>query len=211
MWGVVSSQGPTDIGSLASRYNAANHPRVRTREKTAEQIADEFRMGISMRAPDGNVTEEAFLEYYADLNACLPTEKDEYFVDMALSVWNMSQDSYITPKRVEELEETVFEKVRQRTHGADDEGKTIRKTFRHFDLNENGVISLDEFKQVLDAYGCVFKDAEIFALFNKYDKDNSGMLDYEEFSSFFALKGSGNNPNVNPVFGLEREPPNQIV
>ena len=64
---------------------------------------------------------------------------------------------------------------------------------------------------MLDAYGCVFRDGEIFALFNKYDKDNSGMLDYEEFAAFFALKGSGNNPNVNPVFGLEREPPNQII
>jgi Ca2+-binding EF-hand superfamily protein len=26
-----------------------------------------------------------------------------------------------------------------------------------------------------------------------------------------ARKGSGNNPNVNPVFGIEREPPNQIL
>jgi calcyphosin len=28
---------------------------------------------------------------------------------------------------------------------------------------------------------------------------------------FFANKGSGNNPNVNPVFGISREPPNQII
>ena len=58
------------------------------------------------------MTEEAFLEYYADLNACLPSEKDEYFVDLCLSVWGMSQESYITPKRVEEMEEIIFEKVR---------------------------------------------------------------------------------------------------
>lgn len=51
-----------------------------------------------MRAPDGNVDEEAFLQYYADLNACLPCEKDEYFVDLCLSVWGMSQEAYITPK-----------------------------------------------------------------------------------------------------------------
>ena len=36
-------------------------------------------------------------------------------------------------------------------------------------------------------------------------------LDYEEFANFFANKGSGNNPNVNPVFGITREPPNQVV
>jgi Ca2+-binding EF-hand superfamily protein len=39
-------------------------------------------------------------------------------------------------------------------------------------------------------------------LFKKHDKSGDGKLDYEEFSALFALKGSGNNPNVNPVFGL---------
>ena len=155
------------------------------------------------------------MEYHADLNATLPAEKDEYFVDMVLNSWGVSQDAgaaaIMAPERLEELENIIFEKVRQRTHGADDEGKTVRKTFRHFDSNDSGTISFDEFMQVLDAYGCVFKIDEIRALFNKYDKDRSGKLDYEEFSNFFAFKGSGNNPNVNPVFAVEREKPNQIL
>jgi hypothetical protein len=46
------------------------------------------------------------------------------------------------------------------------------------------------------------------AIFKKYDSNANGKLDYEEFSMFFANRGSGNNPNVNPVFGLTREPPN---
>ena len=49
------------------------------------------------------------------------------------------------------------------------------------------------------------------ALFGKYDANQNGKLDYEEFANFFATKGSGNNPNVNPVFGLTREPPNQVL
>lgn len=69
-------------------------------------------------------------------------------------------------------------------------------------MNENGVLSLPEFTEVLVAYGCVFRENEIQAIFNKYDRDGSGYLDYEEFSSFIALKGSGNNPNVNPVFAI---------
>lgn len=36
-------------------------------------------------------------------------------------------------------------------------------------------------------------------------------MDYEEFAGWFARRGSGNNPNVNPVFGLTREPPNQVL
>lgn len=151
----------------------------------------------------GVVDEGTFIDYYADLNACLPQEKDDFFVDIVLSTWGISQDAYITPQRVDELENIIFEKVRQRTHGADDEGKTIRKVFRHYDVNENGVLSLPEFTETLIAYGCVFKENEVLAIFSKYDRDDSGFLDYEEFSSFIALKGSGNNPNVNPVFAIK--------
>lgn len=49
------------------------------------------------------------------------------------------------------------------------------------------------------------------AIFRKYDANSNGKLDYEEFAGFFARRGSGNNPNVNPVFGLTREPPNQVL
>lgn len=48
-------------------------------------------------------------------------------------------------------------------------------------------------------------------MFRKYDANNNGKLDYEEFAAFFAKKGTGNNPNVNAVFSTSREPPYQIL
>jgi len=109
------------------------------------------------------------------------------------------------------MEDIIFEKIRQKTHGADDEGKTVRKIFTHFDLDGFGTIEPNEFRKALETIGCLFKDHEMDALFRKYDANGNGKLDYEEFSSFFARKGSGNNPNVNPVFGISREPPNQVL
>lgn len=208
---ILSSQIDMTFESLCQRFNASNHPRVRTREKTAEQVTQEFVEGFKGRCGDGPISEEAWVEYYSDINATLPQEKDNYFVDVVLSSWGLDKETYITPVRLEELENIIFEKVRQRTHGADDEGKTAQKTFRHFDLNGNGVIDLKEFRQALEAYGCTFKDQEILALYQKHDKDGSGLLDYEEFSAFLAIKGSGNNPNVNPVFAQEREKPDQVL
>lgn len=51
---------------------------------------------MSLRmTPDGYITEQGFIEYYADINACLPAEKDDYFVDMVLKTWGMSIDKSI--------------------------------------------------------------------------------------------------------------------
>jgi Ca2+-binding EF-hand superfamily protein len=129
-----------------------------------------------------------------------------------LKTWGLNTNkASVAPQRLQEIEDIIFEKVRQRTHGADDEGKTVRKIFKHFDLDGFGTIEPEEFRKALETLGCVFKDFEMDALFRKYDANENGKLDYEEFASFFAKKGSGNNPNVNPVFGLQREPPNQVL
>jgi len=178
-------------------------------EKKAEQVLAEFNDSLGKRQSGGFISEQSFIEYYADINACLPSEKDEYFVDMILKTWNLTADKVaITADRIAELESIIFEKVRQRTHGADDEGKTIKKIFKHFDVHGYGTIEPAEFQKALSTLGCVFKDGELEAIFNKYDANANGKLDYEEFASLFARIGSGNNPNVNPVFGITREPPN---
>jgi Ca2+-binding EF-hand superfamily protein len=201
---MLDSEGTGQLGllDLVSRYNASAHPRVKLREKKLEAIAEEFHEGLAYRAEGDVVTEESFLNYYADVSACMPAEKDEYFIDAVLECWGLSEDTYISPQRVNELEDILYEKVRQRTHGADDEGKTAARVFRHFDVDESGAVTFDEFLQVLEAYGWVFKEAEIGALFSKIDADGSGRLDYAELTKVLALKGSGNNPNVNPVWKL---------
>jgi hypothetical protein len=208
----TEGQKKVKLDKLAQQYNAANHPRVRTREKRAEVVKQDFIDTIGQRAQGGFVTEQAFIEYYADINACLPAEKDDYFNDLVLKTWGLSTDrAFVSPQRIAELESIVFEKVRQKTHGADDEGKTIMRIFRHFDLDGFGTIEPQEFKKALETLGCVFSNVEMEALFNKFDSNKNGKVDYEEFASFFARKGSGNNPNVNPVFGITREPPNQVL
>lgn len=189
-------------------YQAGVHPRVRTREKKEEIVYNDFVNCISQRTRGGQVTEEDFIQYYADINACTPAEKDDYFIDLVLKTWGLGTDKVLVqPQKITEIENIIFEKVRQKTHGADDEGKTIKKIFKHFDLDGYGTIEPNEFRKALETIGCTFKDFEINAVFRKYDANNNGKLDYEEFAAFFAKRGSGNNPNVNPVFNTVREPP----
>ena len=141
-----------------------------------------------------------------------PVDKENYFILTILKTWGLEGTAVtVSAQRLGEIEDIVFDKARQRTHGADDEGKIVRKIFRHFDLDGFGTIEFNEFTKALESMGCSFPEFELRALFGKFDKDGNGKLDYEEFSSWFAIKGSGNNPNVNPVFGIKREPPNQVL
>lgn len=87
----------------------------------------------------------------------------------------------------------------------------MRKLFKHFDLDGFGTIEFSEFCKALETIGCLYKQFEMRALFDKYDKDGNNRLDYEEFANMFAVRGSGNNPNVNPVFGVGRQAPNQVL
>jgi len=173
---------------------------------------NDFVQLMGEKAQGGEVSEDAFMSYYADSNATTPVDKENYFILTILKTWGLEGTAVtVNPSRLAELEDVIFEKIRQRTHGADDEGKTVRKIFKHFDLDGFGTICFSEFCRALESMGCAFPEFESRAIFSKYDKDNNGKLDYEEFSAWLAIRGSGNNPNVNPVFGLKREPPNQVL
>lgn len=148
-WQILSRGAPhVAFADLQGAYNAAHHPRVLTREKKVETVRADFVHLMGARADaSGNISEQAFVQYYADVNCCLPAEKDDYFVDLVLKTWSLNaQKSFVSAQRLEQIETIIFEKVRQKTHGADDEGKTVRKIFRHFDLDGYGTIEPREFR-----------------------------------------------------------------
>ncbi len=198
---------------LAQCYIPEAHPRVVSREKLARTVKADFEQTMSCLADqDGAVSEEAFIEYYACISMVLPAERESYFCELVVQTWGLTKNQQnVHSSRIAQMEDIVFEKIRQRTHGADDEGKTAKRIFKHFDLDGFGTISFKEFAASLETIGCVFPLHEMQALFNKVDKNGNGKVDYEEFSAWFALRGSGNNPNVNPVFGLARDPPTQVL
>lgn len=86
---------------------------MRTREKKGDAVRAEFIDGMSKHQKGGFVTEQGFIEYYADINACLPAEKDDYFVDLVLKSWSLGANKVsVTAERVTEIEGIIFEKIR---------------------------------------------------------------------------------------------------
>lgn len=123
------------------------------------QVAKEFAEAIEYHAEGGYVSEKGFLEFYADLNALLPETHDDYFCNTVIDTWGLKgSPKMVGPEQMAKIETYVFEKIRQRTHGVEDEGRTAKKYFKFFDMNESGVLEFDEFQKALAAAGAELRE-----------------------------------------------------
>ncbi|VDD87069.1 unnamed protein product [Enterobius vermicularis] len=59
--------------------------------------------------------------------------------------------------------------------------KSLGRSFRIMDDNENRKLGYDEFKKGLADFGVTMDEAEVSSAFNRFDKDNSGFIDFDEF------------------------------
>lgn len=209
------------LAFFEKQYKASAHPRVLSRAMTEAQVTKFLHDGMSKHVNANNfISEEAFMNYYLDTSCMMPAALDNFFQESICSVWginnptenhNTRSNNYVASARICQLEDILLEKIRQKTHGTEDEGKTIRKIFKHHDMQGYGTINCKEFTKAIETLGCYFKPVETQALFNKFDSNCSGMVDYEEFSGWVACRGTGNNPNVKAQFKTVRMPPNACL
>ena len=202
----TTGRGVLPVATLQQAYHPEGHPRVATREKTAALVGEEFKAAIEAYADAaGNVSEDAFLAYYLSQGATIPVEQDDYFVNLLVQTWRI--DPSEPQEKLNALKNIIFEKVRQRVHGNDDEGKVIIRHFRFYDLDSSGALNLSEFSKALSHLGCTFAPSEVHLLFTEYDANKNGLVDYEEFAKFFSVKGAGGNHQ----FSMQREPPVAVL
>ncbi|KAJ1749677.1 Golgi Transport [Coemansia sp. RSA 989] len=71
------------------------------------------------------------------------------------------------------------------SEGPEDE---ILEAFRVFDKNDDGVISAEELRQVMNSLGEKLTDAEIEEMIREADVDGDGQINYEEFAKMMTAK-----------------------
>ena len=72
--------------------------------------------------------------------------------------------------------------------GGDSE-EDIKKAFRFFDIDKDGMISKMDMKEALKRLGKNMSDTDIDYIFSDADEDKDGMINFDEFLKNVSKKG----------------------
>ena len=85
----IRKAGIIEPEDIMSRYDASNHPDVRSGKRTAAEILQEFLDTFDVGGVhDGKVTRQEFENYYANISASIDNE--DYFELMMRNAWHIS-------------------------------------------------------------------------------------------------------------------------
>jgi Ca2+-binding EF-hand superfamily protein len=83
-----------------------------------------------------------------------------------------------------------------------DEHTFLQRTFKFFDIQNRGHVTLDQFRRTLTKIGVVVPNEEdVEIIFNFYDKSGDGIIDYKEFIRAFKA-------SADAEFDQPRQPTN---
>ena len=106
-------------------------------------------------------------------------------IDLAIQQFDKDGDGRIC---INELNE-IFEKYNTQgvIYKALSQRSQIRKEFERFDTDNNGFIGLDELVGIVnERTGLSITEKHIEPMLNEVDKNNDGLLDYEEFCTLMT-------------------------
>ena len=101
-------------------------------------------------------------------------------------------------------------KLNQKCYGNTSEETVLVRAFKYFDLDNTGFSDVETFLKTVKKIGITsFDDDEIIEIFNIFDTNNKGEIDYREFvSELFGNKSLSKKPKI-PINEKE-EPKNEI-
>jgi len=81
--------------------------------------------------------------------------------------------------------------------------------FKYFDIFERGTVTFPDFMRTIEKIGLYYSQQEVLPLFQAYDTNGNGQLDYKEFSAIVfgnhdTLKGQQiKRPTLTPANSQE--------
>ncbi len=81
------------------------------------------------------------------------------------------------------FEKSIKQKLSQKCTATQSEETVLNRCFKYFDIDNNGTVSLDEWYKAIEKIGVIVPTLEdLKSLYEYYDTDKSGELDYKEFA-----------------------------
>ena len=180
-----NGSGQVEAADIAHLYDVSFHREFIEGTKTKDQILDEFLNSFDgcRGNNDGVVSKDEWLEYYTDLSVSVPS--DDYFVQMMESTWNMceDEDNQTYHSKINQYVQYVHSQLQNLTGGSSDEG-LIKKIFDDFDLNQNEMITIDEFANMVAKLEISVERKYLRGIFREIDTNKSGAIEFEEFHAF---------------------------
>lgn len=81
-------------------------------------------------------------------------------------------------------------------------GQTVSEAFRVFDRNYDGFLTRDEWFRAIRTFDWQLTDADIDAVYRRFDLNGDGLMSIQEFDTFFrdAIDRSGTYSSVSPTY-----------
>jgi len=177
--------GTIEVKDIEHLYDVSQHREFIEGTKTKPEILADFLNSFDgvTGDNDGVVTKEEWHEYYTDLSVSIPS--DDYFVQMMESTWNIceDEDDSVYSEKIGQYVSYVHSQLVNLTGGSTDEG-LIRKIYDDFDLNQNGMITIDEFANMVAKLEISVERKYLRGIFREIDLDKSGAIEFDEFYTF---------------------------
>lgn len=204
---VIANGSPTiPVATLVERANFSKLPRVVSGQSTEKEAFTEFFDSFANASPTKSleITKQEWIDYYSDLSPAVAD--DETFAHIFSSVWGVNENPGASPtataalkRSIAGVRELIADKIRQRSKAGGSESDTLRKTFKTFDLEDQGRLNEPLFFEALTSFG-IYLDAKTKAsFFASLDQCPDGTVDYTAFSHSVFGSEDGLLTSTHPV------------
>ncbi len=74
--------------------------------------------------------------------------------------------------------------------------ENLRRAFRKLDINNEGYLSVPEFRSVLKLANCVLSEEDIYQVMNQFDREMTGKISYNKFLNDTFAQNEPKTPNI---------------
>ena len=116
----------------------------------------------------------------------LQQEQERMRLSEAEKIRNVTPGTLEEAMLIEKIKKGVFERLSKKGKG------TLSDAFRKFDVDHDGQVTYDEFRNGMKNLDSRLTDGHIDILLSQFDKDSSGSIDYREFVANAAEQSDEN-------------------